>query len=68
MGNLYWDSNNINDWSKSSLMSYLNNEYLTSIVSPFNGMIENTLWNLGGITSSGTILSVETVFFKGKIS
>ena len=64
LGNLYWDSNNINDWSKSSLMSYLNNEYLTSIVSPFNGMIENTLWNLGGITSSGTILSVETVFLK----
>ncbi len=38
-----------NDWTTTSLQTELNETYLNSIVSPYQEMIENTLWPLGGV-------------------
>ena len=43
-----WNTDNINDWSESSLQEELNITYLNSIQSPYKEMIGNAVWNLGG--------------------
>ena len=44
-----WDSNNIDDWTTSSLQKELNGSYLNSIQSSSKDMIGNTKWQLGGL-------------------
>ncbi len=49
-GDRAWDSNNQNDWTKSSLQSYLNTEYYNQLKDDAKSMIdENIIWNIGGI-------------------
>ena len=43
-----WDTDNVNDWSTASSQEELNGTYLESITSPSKGMIEDTVWKLGG--------------------
>ena len=50
IGNMAWDSNNINDWSNATLNANLNSgDYWTNILSDnAKSMIGDTLWYLGG--------------------
>ena len=44
-----WDINRVNDWSKSSLQTYLNNDYYETIDSEDQLKIDNNyVWKLGG--------------------
>ena len=47
IGNYQWD-NNENEWSTSTLQTYLNGTYLNSLTSEAQEMIGNAKWNLGG--------------------
>ncbi len=49
-----WDSENKNDWITSNLNTYLNGNYLTSLSSKAQDMIEETKWYLGGVTLSSS--------------
>ena len=61
---------NFNDWTKSSLQKELNGSYLNSIKSPYKEMINNTVWSLGGLSSSsdenyfGTAISSTWYFYE----
>ena len=46
-----WNDNVDNDWSKSSLQTYLNGSYYNSLTSEAKGLVGDTYWNLGGITN-----------------
>ena len=46
-----WDTDNVNDWTTASLQEELNTTYLDSIQSPYQEMIGNAVWNLGGSDS-----------------
>ncbi len=51
IGTMAWDTNNINDWSASTLQQYLNNgDYYNTTLKNDNtrNSIENAVWNLGG--------------------
>ncbi len=51
LGNMAWDSNSFNDWSKASLQTYLNNDYYGTIDSEDQTKIDSTyVWKLGGIS------------------
>ena len=52
-----WDTDNTNDWSKSSLQEELNTTYLSSITSPYKEMISDAVWNLGGLSSTSNTTS-----------
>lgn len=58
IGNMAWDSGNINDWSKASLQTYLNGDYYNSLTSEAKELVGDTYWNLGGVSSSSTPLAV----------
>ena len=47
VGNKQWDTNNSNTWSSSSLNTYLNGEYLTSL-GTLAEKIATTTWKVGG--------------------
>ena len=59
-----WNADNLNDWTKSSLMKYLNpkdvskaetdGEYWSNLTLEAKYMIEKIEWNLGGFTSNST--------------
>ena len=49
IGNLAWDENNSNTWSTSSLNTYLNGTYLTSL-GTLAEKIATTTWKVGGNT------------------
>ena len=53
IGNMAWDSNNINDWSNVTLNANLNSgDYWTNILSDnAKSMIGDTLWYLGGASN-----------------
>ena len=53
IGNMAWDSNNINDWSNATLNANLNSgDYWTNILSDnAKSMIGDTLWYLGGTSN-----------------
>ena len=53
IGNMAWDSNNINDWSNATLNANLNSgDYWTNILSDnAKSMIGDTLWYLGGASN-----------------
>ena len=48
LGNMAWDSSNVNNWSQASLQEYLNGDYYNSIDSTSQSLIGDTYWNLGG--------------------
>ena len=48
IGNYAWDSNNVNEWSTSTLQTYLNETYLNGLTSEAQAMVGNAKWNLGG--------------------
>ena len=48
IGNMAWDSGNVNDWTQASLQEYLNGDYYNSIDSVSQNLIGDTYWNLGG--------------------
>ena len=47
-GEIAWDSNNVNDWSKSSSNRYLNNSYYNSLKASAKKMIGEEKYYLGG--------------------
>ena len=59
IGNIAWDSDNVNDWKTASLQESLNGSYLSGttlgsgkgITSATNNMIETVTWKLGGTAS-----------------
>ena len=51
IGNMAWDSNNTNDWSKASSQTHLNGTYFNSLTSEAKGLIGDAVWNLGGTAS-----------------
>ena len=55
LGDMAWDSNNVNDWSKSSLQAYLNNDYYGTIDQNDQTKVDNNyVWKLGSSISNGT--------------
>ena len=55
LGNISWDSSNVNDWSKASLQTTLNGEYYNGTYATgalkndlTRNAIESVVWNLGG--------------------
>ena len=46
IGNYQWDDNE-NEWSTSTLQTYLNGTYLNGLTSEAQGMVDNAKWNLG---------------------
>ena len=71
IGNIAWDSGNVNDWSSASLQESLNGSYLSGttlgsgkgITSATNNMIETVTWKLGG---SSTYDDVTASMFYGR--
>ena len=51
IGNMAWNSSNVNDWSSASLQTYLNGEYYNTLDSTSKSLIGDTYWNLGGTSS-----------------
>ena len=52
LGDMKWDSNDINDWSTASLQTYLNNDYYGTIDSEDQTKIDSAyVWKLGGSNS-----------------
>ena len=52
IGNYAWDTNGSNEWSTATLNTYLNGTYLTGLTAEAQNMIGNSVWQLGGTTSS----------------
>ncbi len=50
-----WDTGKDNDWSNASLQNELNTTYLNSISSPYQEMIDNAIWPLGGMGISSSV-------------
>ncbi len=49
LGDMAWNSNNVNDWSTASLQTYLNNDYYGTIDLEDQSKIDsNYTWKLGG--------------------
>ena len=63
IGNIAWDSGNVNDWSSASLQESLNGSYLSGttlgsekgITSATNNMIETVTWKLGGSSTNNDV-------------
>ena len=61
LGNIAWDSNGVNDWSKASLQTTLNGEYYNGTYATgalkndsTRNAIESVVWNLGGASDGVT--------------
>ena len=52
-----WDTGRDNDWSNASLQNELNTTYLNSISSPYQEMIDNAIWPLGGMGISSVTVT-----------
>ncbi len=55
LGNIAWDSSNVNDWSKASLQTTLNGDYYNGAYATgafkndsTRNAVESVVWNLGG--------------------
>ena len=64
LGNIAWDSNCANDWSKASLQKTLNGEYYNGTYATgalkndsTRNAIESVVWNLGGLSYASNIAS-----------
>ena len=51
IGSLPWSSDNVNDWSESSLNIYLNEEYFYNLDKYSQDMIDLVSWGIGGTAS-----------------
>ena len=62
LGNIAWDSNRVNDWSKASLQTTLNGEYYNGTYTTgalkndsTRNTIESVVWNLGGSSTANDV-------------
>ena len=58
IGNMSWNSANTNNWATSSLNTYLNGEYLTSLGTLTNKIV-TTIWKVGGTTGLSSLQASE---------
>ena len=66
VGNKQWDTNNSNTWSSSSLNTYLNGEYLTSL-GTIADKIATTTWKVGGGSWSNIATSVPKTAYQNEV-
>ena len=66
VGNQKWDTNGSNTWSSSSLNTYLNGEYLTSL-GTLADKIATTTWKVGGGLWSNIVTSVPTTAYQYEV-
>ena len=73
IGNMAWDNSSANNgegsntWSTSSLNTYLNGEYLTSL-GTLSDKIATTTWKVGGNTDENIRLVVPSVVYTNEIT
>ena len=65
VGKYAWNSNNTNDWSKSSGKELLNTVYLNSLGSTAQSLISNAKYYLGGIGTTGNKIDEEVASTTG---
>ena len=73
LGDIAWDSNNVNDWSKASLQKTLNGTYYNGTYATgalkndsTRNAIESVVWNLGGLSSANNTTSTFYSSERGK--
>ena len=66
VGNQKWDTNGSNTWSSSSLNTYLNGEYLTSL-GTLADKIATTTWKVGGWTYGNMETSVPKTAYQYEV-
>ena len=66
VGNQKWDTNGSNTWSSSSLNTYLNGEYLTSL-GTLADKIATTTWKAGGGIWSNIVTSVPKTAYQNEV-
>ena len=66
VGNQKWDTNGSNTWSSSSLNTYLNGEYLTSL-GTLADKIATTTWKVGGGSVSNIAKSVPKTAYQYEV-
>ena len=66
VGNKEWDTNDSNTWSSSSLNTYLNGEYLTSL-GTLADKIATTTWKVGGGSWSNIVTSVPKTAYQYEV-
>ena len=66
VGSQYWDINSSNTWSTSSLNTYLNGEYLTSL-GTLAQKIATTTWKVGGETYANIVTSVPATAYQYEV-
>ena len=66
VGSQYWDTNGSNTWSSSSLNTYLNGTYLTSL-GTIADKIATTTWKVGGGTSANISSSVPKTAYQYEV-
>ena len=66
VGNKVWHTNNSNTWSSSSLNTYLNGEYLTSL-GTLADKIATTTWKVGGGTEANIQHSIPTTAYQYEV-
>ena len=66
VGNKEWGTNNSNTWSSSSLNTYLNGEYLTSL-GTLKNKIATTTWKVGGGAWSNIVTSVPKTAYQYEV-
>ena len=59
-----WDIDNVNDWITASLQEELNENYLNSIQNPYQEMIGDAKWNLGGSSTNDD--GTANMFYEGE--
>ena len=62
IGNMYWNENGVNNWSASTLNTYLNNDYYNTLTSSYSTMIGDATYYLGGYNDMITIPSSEEMY------
>ncbi len=63
LGELKWDSNNVNDWSTATLQTYLNNDYYGTIDQNDQVKIDSTyVWRLGGYDDSSSSTPIQMIY------
>ena len=66
VGNKQWHSSQVNTWSSSSLNTYLNGEYLTSL-GTLKNKIATTTWKVGGGSSANIQTSIPTTAYQYEV-
>ena len=67
VGNMAWDSRGSNTWSKSSLNTYLNDDYLKSL-GLLSKEIFNTIWKVGGNTYANLRNEIASIAYQNEIT